>query len=112
MATAAPGGGIETLGPATGPPYRMDATATCPVAQPGTGTIRTSGLRGLAQVNQARLGGQMVEGHAERADNEAVLRVPAFDERIEVLRGEGVGRAAGGSGGHRQDRPAGKRGVP
>jgi hypothetical protein len=27
----------------------MDANATCPVARPGTGTIRTSGLRELAQ---------------------------------------------------------------
>jgi hypothetical protein len=30
----------------------MDANATCPVAQPGTGTIRTWGLRGLAQVTR------------------------------------------------------------
>jgi hypothetical protein len=51
----------------------MDANATCLVAQPGTATIRTSGLRGLAQGHQARLGDQMVEGQAERADRPVVV---------------------------------------
>ena len=51
----------------------MDATATCLVAQAGTGTIRTSGLRGLAQGHQARLGDQMAEGQAKRAHGPVVL---------------------------------------
>lgn len=45
------GGGIETVAVSNrGPPRPIDVNATCLVAQPGTGTIRTSGWRGLAQV--------------------------------------------------------------
>lgn len=51
----------------------MDANATCLVAQPGTATIRTSGLRGLGQGHQARLGDQMAGGQAERADRPVVV---------------------------------------
>jgi hypothetical protein len=53
----------------------VDANATCPVAQPGTGTIRTSGLRGLAQV--------MVEGQAKRT--QSALWHHSFVKQVVVL---------------------------